>query len=78
MDIFLKLMKSIFKKKAQIFFGKITNWGTYGEEEFKNHKIWDPTHPKHLEFLNEFTKVHGDPQVFHNLQEFIPTKKTII
>ena len=78
MSLFLDLMKSIFKNKAQIFFGKINNWGTFDEGTYKLLKIWDPSHPEHLDFLNEFNKVYGDPQVFHNLHEFISSKKTII
>ena len=76
---FVKLINRIFGKKSLIFFGKITNWGTFSEQSFESHKIWDNKHPEHSSFLEEFNKVCFLPGVFHNLQEFVITKsKTLI
>lgn len=74
---FLKLMKSIFGTKAHVFFGKINNWGTFTDDEFKDLQIWDKSHPDHDNFVREFNKVALDPQCFHNLQEFIKIDKTL-
>ena len=71
-------MLSIFGLKAKVFFGKITNWGTFTEEEFKVHKIWDPTHPYYGEFVRAVNAVVLKKQVFHNLQEFIKFKESKI
>lgn len=74
---FLKLMKSIFGTKAHVFFGKINNWGTFTDDEFKDLQIWDKSHPDHDNFVREFNKVALDPQCFHNLQEFIKIDKRL-
>lgn len=78
MVTFTKIMKEILKEKVRIFFGKINNWGTFSEEEFKNHKVWDNNHTNHRDFVYEFNKVAKDPYVFHNLHEFMDLSKTII
>jgi hypothetical protein len=78
MGIFLNTMKDIFKMKSKVFFGKINNWGTFTPEQFELLKIWNTEHPEHNLFLKEFEKVHKDPFVFHNLHEFLVTKKSLI
>lgn len=75
MKPFLDLMKSIFGKKVHVFFGKINNWGTFNDGEFKLLKVWDETHPEHNEFVTEFNKVCLDSQVFHNMHEFVNLSK---
>lgn len=75
---FLNLMKSIFGIRVKVFFGKITNWGTFTEEQFKLLQIWSQTHPEHNLFLDELKKVITDPYVFHNMYELIQIKKTLI
>ena len=76
MQTFYDLMIKNFGVKAQVFFGKITNWGTFTEEEFKKHKIWDSNHPYHGEFLKTVNSVVLKRQVFHNLHEFIKFKES--
>lgn len=78
MGVFLDTMKSIFGIKSKVFFGKINNWGTFTSGQFEFLKIWDPKHPEHTNFLNEFNKIAKDPYVFHNLHEFLNIKKSII
>lgn len=78
METFLHLMKGIFGRKSQIFFGKINNWGTFTEGQYSLLKVWDIRHPEHEEFLKELNKVHSDPHVFHNLHEFIGINKNLI
>lgn len=79
METFYKLMYSIFGKKVNVFFGKITNWGTFTEGEFKLKQVWDIEHPEHTLFKREFNKIWKNTNLFHNLYEFIDyTNKTLI
>ncbi len=79
METFYNLMYSIFGKKVNIFFGKITNWGTFSEGEFKLKQVWDTEHPEHHLFKKEFNKVWKNTNLFHNLYEFIDsTNKSLI
>jgi sulfatase maturation enzyme AslB (radical SAM superfamily) len=80
METFYNLMYSIFGNKVNVFFGKITNWGTFSEGEFKLKQVWDINHPEHQLFKKEFNKVWKNQNLFHNLYEFIDnnTKKTLI
>jgi MoaA/NifB/PqqE/SkfB family radical SAM enzyme len=78
MCIFYDKMYSIFGNNVQIFFGKITNWGTFSEEEFENVMVWNESHPEHEEFKKELNKIWRKERVFHNLYEFIDYKKTLI
>lgn len=71
MEQFAKTMHEILGKKCTVFFGKINNWGTFSDEQFKLHKVWDETHPLHQDFIKEFDKVSRLPYVYHNLQEFV-------
>jgi MoaA/NifB/PqqE/SkfB family radical SAM enzyme len=79
METFYNLMYSIFGNKVNVFFGKITNWGTFSEGEFKLKQVWDTLHPEHHLFKKEFNKVWKNTNLFHNLYEFIDTtNKTLI
>jgi sulfatase maturation enzyme AslB (radical SAM superfamily) len=79
MEEFYNLMYSIFGKKVNVFFGKITNWGTFSEGEFKLKQVWDNEHPEHHLFKKELNKIWKNQNLFHNLYEFIDnTKKTLI
>jgi MoaA/NifB/PqqE/SkfB family radical SAM enzyme len=79
METFYNLMYSIFRKKVDVFFGKITNWGTFSEGEFKLKQVHNIEHPEHQLFKNEFNKIWKNQNLFHNLYEFIDnTNKTLI
>ena len=79
METFYNLMYSIFGKKVNVFFGKITNWGTFSEGEFKLKQVWNTEHPEHQLFKKEFNKIWKNTNLFHNLYEFIDTtNKTLI
>jgi hypothetical protein len=79
METFYNLMYSIFGKKVNVFFGKITNWGTFSEGEFKLKQVWDTNHPEHGLFKKEFNKIWKNTNLFHNLYEFVDnTQKTLI
>lgn len=79
MELFYNLMYSIFGNNVNVFFGKITNWGTFSEGEFKLKQVWDSEHPEHQLFKKEFNKIWKNKNLFHNLYEFIDTtNKTLI
>jgi MoaA/NifB/PqqE/SkfB family radical SAM enzyme len=79
MEMFYNLMYSIFGTKVNVFFGKITNWGTFSNAEFKLKQVWDDNHPEHQFFKKEFNKIWKNQNLFHNLYEFIDdTHKTLI
>lgn len=75
---FLNIIQSIFDNRVKVFFGKITNWGTFSDETFKLLQIWSTEHPEHQLFLNEFKKVALNPYVFHNMYELINRPKSLI
>jgi hypothetical protein len=77
MKPFVDLMKSIFGKKVEIFFGRLDNWGTFDESMYKLKNVCDVNHPEHGLFKKELDKVWKDPQVFSNIHEYIDIKKTI-
>jgi MoaA/NifB/PqqE/SkfB family radical SAM enzyme len=79
MEIFYNLMYSIFGKRVEVFFGRITNWGTFSDGEFKIKEVCNTEHPEHQLFKNEFNKIWKNQNLFHNLYEFIDTtNKTLI
>jgi hypothetical protein len=78
METFLNLIYSIFKNKTKVFFGRITNWGTFSDGQFKLIDVGNDTHPEHKLFLKQFKKVATNPYVFHNMYELIDMKKTLL
>lgn len=78
MSLFYDLMYSIFGKKAHVFYGKINNWGTFSEDEYLKHKIWDESHPEYEDFVKEVNSFILKDRVWHNLQEFVNPLKNII
>lgn len=78
MKIFYDLILQIFGKKALVFYGKINNWGTFSDTQFKEHKIWDNTHPEYDKFIDEVNSFLPAKQVFNNLQEFMGKKTELI
>ena len=78
MTEFLELIHSIFGMKTKVFFGKITNWGTFSDGQYKILKVWDNSHPEFNLFLEEFKKVALNPYVFHNMYDLLDNKKSLI
>lgn len=78
MKSFYDLMRSIFSDKIDIFYGRITNWGTFNDDTFKLLDVADVNNQYHTEFLNEINKVGNLQYVSHNLHEFIEKKTTLI
>jgi 3D (Asp-Asp-Asp) domain-containing protein len=78
MVLFKDLMTEIFGNKVNIFFGKIVNWGTYSDEEFKEHQVWSDNHPNHGEFVEILNKTLPHQKSFTNLQEFMTSERSLI
>ena len=78
MHKFLNLTYSIFGNKTKVFFGRITNWGTFSYESFKLIDVCDKNHPEHNLFLKEFKNIGINPYVFHNMYNLLDIKKSII
>ncbi len=78
MKLFYDLMYSIFGKKVNVFFGKITNWGTFTDEDFLSEQIWNESHPEYNEFVKEVNSFLPNNNSWSNLQEFITPVKTLI
>ena len=64
-------MISIFGDKCRPFYGKINNWGTFSEEEYKFHKVWDKDHPEFDLFIKEVNKLFPSAGAWGNLEEYI-------
>jgi hypothetical protein len=71
MEDFYILMSSLFQNKADIYFNKITNWGTYTDLEFQKKKIWDNTHPDFKLFLIELSKINNKYKCIHNMHDIV-------
>ena len=69
MEDFVKLMNGIFKgyKVNTVVFYRVSNWGTYTEEEFNKVNVFDRSHPEHDQFLKEVRKLDKYPNVVSNL-----------
>jgi organic radical activating enzyme len=78
MKLFYDLMYSIFGEKVNVFFGKITNWGTFSEEDFLLEQIWNESHSEYNEFIKEVNSFMPNNYSWSNLQEFITPAKTLI
>ena len=78
MKLFYELMNSIFGSKTSVYYGKILNWGTFTNEEYLKHKVWDVAHPLHNDFVKEVNSFILKDNVWHNLQEFVTSTKNII
>jgi len=71
MENFYILMNKILKQKCEVFFGKITNWGTYSDGEFLLKQIWNENHPEYKVFLKELSKVCHNLLCVHNMHDIV-------
>jgi sulfatase maturation enzyme AslB (radical SAM superfamily) len=55
----------------EITYTKITNWGTFSEEEFKVKEIYNENHINFNLFLNELNKVIFKTNVFSNMNDIV-------
>lgn len=78
MKMFYELMYSIFGNKVNVYFNKITNWGTFTDDEFLKHKVWDSNHPNYNDFVREVNSFLPVKNCWHNLHEFIKPSTRLI
>ena len=71
MEDFYILMMKIFKNNVDIYFNKITNWGTYNDFEFKSKQIWAESHPEFTFFLHQLNKINSKYKFTHNMSDII-------
>ena len=71
MEDFYMLMNKIFKNDINVFFNKITNWGTYTPAEFAIKQIWNESHPEFQMFLNQLNKINKKYKCTHNMHDII-------
>lgn len=71
MENFYSLMMKIFNNNADVYFNKITNWGTYSENEFKLKQIWNECHPEFQMFLHQLNKINKKYKCIHNMSDII-------
>jgi wyosine [tRNA(Phe)-imidazoG37] synthetase (radical SAM superfamily) len=70
---FYTIMMEIFKNKTNVYFNKITNWGTYSDSEFLLKQIWNPHHPEFNLFIKELDKINKKYRCIHNMYDIINT-----
>jgi MoaA/NifB/PqqE/SkfB family radical SAM enzyme len=71
MEDFYKLMMNIFNNNINVYFNKITNWGTYSNSEFAIKQIWNESHPEFKLFLEELNKINKKYKCIHNMHDII-------
>jgi MoaA/NifB/PqqE/SkfB family radical SAM enzyme len=71
MEDFYSLMMKIFKNNVDVYFNKITNWGTYSDSEFKLKQIWNESHPEFQIFLHQLNKINSKYRCIHNMYDII-------
>ena len=84
MKAFYDLITS-FKQRGiyKIYYSKISNWGTFTDDEFKMKEVFNENHPEFKSFLNELSKIANKYNVVTNMNDIIqkylpPKQKTII
>lgn len=78
MKTFYDIMKKIFGSKVNIFYGRLSNWGTFSDEEFFKEEIHNINHPEHEQFLGEIQSLLPAKNAWTNLNEFINKTNKII
>jgi MoaA/NifB/PqqE/SkfB family radical SAM enzyme len=71
MEDFYKLMMNIFNNNINVYFNKITNWGTYSNSEFAIKQIWNEDHPEFKTFLEQLNKINKKYKCIHNMHDII-------
>ena len=70
---FHDMIMKIFKNKATTYFNKISNWGTYSEEQYLKKQIWSESHPQFNSFLEQLHKITKIYNCRHNMYDIIET-----
>ena len=68
---FYNLMSDIFNNDVFFFYNKISNWGTFTDEEYSIKQIWNENHPEFDKFLIELKKITELERCQHNMHDLI-------
>ncbi|GAA3699427.1 hypothetical protein GCM10022268_07030 [Sphingomonas cynarae] len=62
-----------------IYFARITNWGTFSSDEYREKAMFLPIHPEHDDFLACMAdeRLHDPIVLLGDLEEFLPNTGTI-
>ena len=72
MEAFYNMKIKIFGyKRSEVYYGKISNWGTYSKEQYSKKQIWNESHPEFELFLEQLRKINGLYKVRHNMYDII-------
>jgi pyruvate-formate lyase-activating enzyme len=71
MEDFYNLIMNMFNGDVKVYFNKITNWGTYSDDEFKVKQIWNESHPEFYIFLHQLNKINNKHKCIHNMYDII-------
>jgi MoaA/NifB/PqqE/SkfB family radical SAM enzyme len=71
MEAFYIMITKKFNKRINVFFNKITNWGTYTDGEFLIKQIWNENHPEFNLFLKELNKINKRYNCTHNMHDIV-------
>lgn len=80
---FYKMIESIMDERKSptnydVFYNKITNWGTYTHDEFIVKDVTDSNHPLHNDFLHELSKLKNFKKFTNNFHHLYETKRDLI
>lgn len=62
-----------------VYFGKITNWGTFSPQVYAAKAVFLPTHPRHRDFLAAMAdpRLRSPKANLNNLVDFLPAERTM-
>ncbi len=80
---FYKMIEDIMNKREtptnyDVFYNKITNWGTYTEDEFLHTDVTNPNHANHKDFLNILSKLKNLEKFTNNFHHLYEIKRKLI
>lgn len=75
---FIYSYKGLENKHYNIFFNRITNWGTYTQEQYEQKDVSRPEHPLYREFVDILKLVNGKKAVTHNFTHVLDSNKTLM
>ena len=67
---FYYLAENIFigtNKNWYVFYGSLTNWGTFTQEEYKENNVSNPDHPDFNDLIKRYNSLPKIENIRHNL-----------
>jgi MoaA/NifB/PqqE/SkfB family radical SAM enzyme len=77
---FYKMIENLMNEREvsveyDVFYNKITNWGTYTPAEYSIKQIWNESHPEFKMFLQQLNKINKKYMCTHNMHDIIEKHK---